>query len=237
MAGYGVDGSTRHRFRGNVASGAERSCLISRVWMHKHLLAKKNMVQFPKSQLHPENSSDIMHSAGWSVGVQSATLPRIESTFALFVFVLNAQWITVSSSWAGTTMTVQSICLLSGAICTHVCLLIASTWSHKKPDGSNDVSFQVNYHAGCVMLCGHSAAVIAYMWTPSCEIIPLFMRLLYLDTSIEGTIRPMFNISWENNRKSDYQISFMTLVIQSDRCEIKRNTCFVTMRKQVQNVH
>ena len=59
--------------------------------MHKHLLAKKNMVQLLKSQLHPENSSDILHSAGWSVGVQSAILPRIESAFGLFVFVLNAQ--------------------------------------------------------------------------------------------------------------------------------------------------
>ena len=41
--------------------------------------------------------------------------------------------------------------------------VIASTRSHKKADGFNGVSFQVNYHAGCVMSCGHSAAVIANM--------------------------------------------------------------------------
>lgn len=33
--GYTGDGSTSHSFRGNVASGAERSCLIGRVWMHR----------------------------------------------------------------------------------------------------------------------------------------------------------------------------------------------------------
>lgn len=86
-------------------------------WCRKELfnwqsLNAQALISREEQQQHPENSADILLSAGWSVGVQSATIPRIENAFGLLVFVVNTQRINIKLSSGYTKHTKYLGCFL-----------------------------------------------------------------------------------------------------------------------------